>query len=254
MKQSSSWETLTDQEQALAQLEAFCLGAETEEKLWQYCRLLQDYNEHTNLVSNASMPVLLKEHLLDSLQLLPFLDSKADRQTERKAELVDVGSGAGFPGLVLAISNKDLQVTLIDSIGKKCRFLELVCKELDMEDQVQVVPERAEMLGREPAFRESFDFATARAVASLPVVSELCLPFLQVHGLLLAQRSKKQVDLESKKADSDARRIGGRLKEIKYFEPDLLGREFALIVIEKISKTPARYPRSAAEIKKAAKN
>lgn len=254
MTHSSSWKILSDQQQALALLESFCLGSETEEKLWHYCRLLQDYNRHTNLVSNASMEVLLKEHLLDSLQLLSFVKTEAHLQTDKKAELVDVGSGAGFPGLVLAISNQDLNVTLIDSIGKKCRFLELVCSELGLEEQVQVVPERAETLGREPAFRESFDFATARAVASLPVVSELCLPLLHVQGLLLAQRSKKQVDLESKKADSDARRIGGRVKKITYFEPDLLGREFALIIIEKTSKTPARYPRSAAEIKKANKN
>lgn len=204
---------------------------------------------HTNLVANDNLSVLLKEHLLDSMQLLPWL--KPSRSSQLK--LVDIGSGAGFPALVLAICRPDLQVTLLESIGKKCRFLEEAAEELGLDKRVRVICQRAESTAHESRFRERFDFATARAVGSLPMVAELCLPFLKTGGLFLAQRSKRQANEEADYADDYASRLGGHLKEIVNFKPDLLGRELSLLVMEKLKTTPLRYPRTAAEMKKGLK-
>lgn len=244
MSCGASWKDLIDEPEALTELASYGLGSERDDNLLHYCRLLQDYNEHTNLVAKSELPILLKEHLLDALKLLPFISGFPE------SRLIDVGSGAGFPGMVLAIANPQLNVVLLDSIGKKCRFLELVAVELGLQPRLKVVCERAEVLAHRKGERESYDFATARAVGALPVVAELCLPLLDMGGLLLAQRSRKQADEEESIAESCVNRFGGELREVVDFKPDLLGREMTLLVIEKKSKTAPAYPRSAAQINK----
>lgn len=236
-----------NEEEAIAALRAYNLGAEIEAALLKYCSALQEYNEHTNLVANADLPVLLKEHVLDSLSLLPWIRGTAK---DKSAALVDIGSGAGFPGMVLSIAVPSLKTTLIDSIGKKCRFLESAVEELGLQKRVYVQCERAEIIGQDKKFRGQFDFATARAVGALPIVCELALPLLRSGGRLLAQRSKRQAGEEEALADAYASRLGGTLDGIEHFEPDLLGREFSLMVIRKQKPTPAMYPRSAAQMKK----
>jgi 16S rRNA (guanine527-N7)-methyltransferase len=263
----TEWDSIGTDDAAIQSLYKWDLGAEIFSQLFAYCQALQRYNEHTNLVANYESSVLLKEHLLDSLNLLPWTKRRllpvsqnvAKDETESGAEgnvnpanksLIDIGSGAGFPGLVLAIAAPWLRVTLVDSIGKKCRFLESTCAELGLNKQVRVVCERAETIGHDKKFREKFDYATARAVGALPMVAELCLPLLKTGGLLLAQRSKKQALLEAGEAEAYASRLGGNLQETVHFDPDLLGREFSLLVLMKVKTTPRMYPRSAAKMKK----
>lgn len=244
MNQKSTWLSLSSDNPALQALRAVRLAAGIEEQLENYCLSIDEYSRHTNLVGNSSVQILLQEHVLDSLRLLPFVVDKGV-----SLSLIDIGSGAGFPGLVLAIAVPDLHVTLVDSIGKKCRFLEACVSGLDLSSRVEVLQIRAEELAHQPVFREKFDLATARAVAALPVVAELCCPFLKKGGLFLSQRSRKQVESEEDYAQSCVRRFAAELKETIHFEPDLSGRELSLFVFEKTGSTPAAYPRSAAQIK-----
>ena len=263
----TEWDSIGTDDAAIQSLQKWNLDGETLLQLFVYCQALQRYNEHTNLVANSEISVLLKEHLLDSLNLLPWVSRRlrpasqdeAKNQTASGAEgksnsanksLIDIGSGAGFPGLVLAMAAPWLRVTLVDSIGKKCRFLESACAELGLDKRVRVVCERAETIGHDKKYREKFDYATARAVGALPMVAELCLPLLRTGGLLLAQRSKKQALLEAGEAEAYASRLGGNLQETVHFDPDLLGREFSLLVLMKVKTTPRMYPRSAAKMKK----
>lgn len=258
----TEWESLLGEDAAIQALYKWGLAEESLASLYAYCQALQRYNEHTNLVANSEMSVLLKEHLLDALNLLPWIRKQLTQLTEGVKgteelrlehpvkKLIDIGSGAGFPGMVLAIAAPWLQVTLVDSIGKKCRFLESTCEELELGKRVEVLCERAELIGHDRRFREHYDFATARAVAALPMVAELCLPFLKSGGFLLAQRSKKQALLEVGEAEAYSAKLGGKLQDTVYFEPDLLGREFALLILMKVKTTPRIYPRSAAKMKK----
>lgn len=240
-------------------LEAHQLGDSAESALLKYCCALKEYDSHTNLVANSDLQVVLKEHVLDSLRLLNLIKSSfkakfalqegsPESSEKNSLKLVDIGSGAGFPALVLAIAMPNLKVTLIESIGKKCRFLESVAQELDLK-RVRVICDRAEILGHERNLRERFEIATARAVGALPVVAELCIPFLKTGGVLLAQRSKRQALEEASTADAYASRLGAELEDTIHFEPDILGREMSVLLIKKTKSSPQRYPRSAAQMK-----
>lgn len=245
MSKIGRWETLADEPEALAALAAHGLDLDLQEGLFDYCRLLQDFNAHTNLVSDAAMPVLLKQHVLDSLMLLSWFHG----ERQRSSGLIDIGTGAGFPGIVLAVALPFLKVTLIESINKKCDFLETTISELGLSSRARVICGRAETLSHEKSLREKYDFATARAVGALPVVTELCIPFLRVGGLLLAQRSSRQSMVEQPEANSYAHKLGGSLKEAVDFDADLLGRRLSLLVFEKQRSTPPKYARAAAQMK-----
>ena len=233
----------------VAEIERFDLSDEALAKILLFCQELKAYNEHTNLVSNAKLDVVLKEHVLDSLTLLHSIEE------ERSAGLIDIGSGAGFPAMILAIVRPQLRVSLVESIGKKCRFLEQCITTLGLgSNRVRVHCDRAEVLARKKELRETFDYATARAVAALPIVSELTLPFLKVGGVFLAQRSKRQAVQEEEEAEGYISKLGGEIFETEFLPPDLLGRELSIILIEKTKPTPSRFPRSSALIQKDKKN
>ncbi|MBX9573232.1 MAG: 16S rRNA (guanine(527)-N(7))-methyltransferase RsmG [Candidatus Obscuribacterales bacterium] len=239
---------LLDAEDAAAILSAMDqheLNDDSKKQILLFCDELRAYNEHTNLVANANLDVVLKEHVLDSLTLLPSIKKDSD------AKLIDIGSGAGFPGLILAIARPQLKVFLLESIGKKCRFLEKACEKLGLgSKRVHVVCDRAEVLGHSPEYRERFTYATARAVAALPIVAELTLPFLKVGGIFLAQRSKRQVEQEQADAEAYISRLGGRVLRTDLLPEDLIGRQLSVTSIEKDRTTPRRFPRPAAQIQK----
>jgi len=249
----ASWSRLSGEDKALEKLEKYELSEDCLEQLHEYALTLQEYNSHTNLVANADLAVLLKDHILDALQLQPVLrkivQDKKFEESNRTA-LIDIGSGAGFPGMILAITVPFLKVTLLDSIGKKCRFLESAAHKLGLDDRVSVICDRAEVVAHDKRHRERYSFATARAVGALPMVAELCIPFLRYSGYLLAQRSKRQATEEEQIIDAYASRLGGELVSVTHFDPDILGRELSLIQIKKTKTTPPRFPRSAAAMKK----
>ena len=210
------------------------------EKFEIYARLLCEWNEKMNLTAITSPEGIALLHFADSLTLLKSADFKEG------ASFADVGAGAGFPSIPLAIMRPDMRFTLIDSLNKRLTFLETVKTELGLT--FETVHGRAEELGRGVDFREKYDFAAARAVAGLNVLCEYCLPFVRLGGNFLAMKGPSGKD-EAKQAENAIRILGGKIGEIKEFSLEQNTRQ--VVIIEKTSPTPAKYPRQSGKIKKA---
>jgi len=220
-----------------------------------YLKALAAYNENVNLVADASPELVVKRHVLDCLAVVEVLirltgetdgGSVRDPEAQRRT-LIDVGSGAGLPGLIIAIACPGLDVVLLDSIGKKTKFLQQAVKQIGLEKRVSVITGRAEELARSPK-RSSFDFATSRAVGHLGLVSELTLPLLKNRGRLLCQKSRKQVDLEVKELMPVLEELGGSKPEIIVPKLQTGENEHVIVSIEKRKSTRQAYPRIWAEI------
>ncbi|MBQ9988249.1 MAG: 16S rRNA (guanine(527)-N(7))-methyltransferase RsmG [Clostridia bacterium] len=203
---------------------------------------LAAYHEHL-LVVDAEMN-LTAIHDNAQATLLHYLDSASVLRQPglaQNAHLADVGSGAGFPGLVLAVLRPDLKVTLMDALQKRVRFLEDLAGRLSLSN-VRVVQTRAEDAGRNKFFREKFDIVTARAVAALPVLCEYCLPLVKKGGVMIAYKGARAAE-EVAQAEQAVRLLGGSAPQL--IEAALPGRSHHLIQIGKITQTPARFPRKA---------
>ena len=206
------------------------------EKLVRLCDFMVEYNKNVNLTSITEFEEVVVKHFVDSA--LPFFMV----DIPQGSSFIDVGTGAGFPALPLLIVRPDLKGTLCDSLNKRCVYLELVCREIGVS--AEIIHARSEELGRKK--RECFDFATARAVAAMPVLSEYCVPFVRVGGSFIALKSVNE-DIES--AAGTVGKLGGKIELIKdYTIPN--GDSRRLIVVKKISQTPTKYPRSSANISK----
>ena len=202
---------------------------------------LLTWNQRVNLTAIVEPEQIERRHFLDSLSCL---DGCADLlEAHPSARLIDVGSGAGLPGLPLKIAQPALRVTLLDSVGKKTAFLEHLVRQLGLSD-VTISTARAEDLARDPEHRERYDLAVSRAVAGLPALLELTLPFLRVGGRLVAPR---RGDLEAQVAEARraAETLGGRFGST--LPVDLEGPEagYGLVLVDKVGPTPAAYPRRA---------
>lgn len=202
-----------------------------------YKNLIQEVNQVLNLTAIDDDEGIYLKHFYDSLLIAKYLDEGAS--------LADIGSGAGFPGLVLAIARPDLKITCIEPTTKRTNFLTRVCEEANLNN-VSVVNGRAEEVIE--TLRAQFDVVTARAVAYLDILAELCVPFLKVGGLFIAMKGSKGLEeLEtSKKA---LKILGCELKESHFFSDDEMGARYILEIV-KTSHTPKKYPRNYAKIKK----
>jgi len=209
--------------------------------LAQYGQLLLEKNQVMNLTAITDPDQVARLHMLDCAALLGCADLKG------KA-LIDVGTGAGFPGMVLKIMEPTLELTLLDSLEKRLNWLAEVCDELGLNG-VRFVHARAEEQALDPAFREQFDFATARAVASMNTLSEICLPYVKVGGRFLAMKSVDSGE-EINQAAAAVSKLGGRLE--KRFDYVIPGTDVChrVIPVSKISPTPSNYPRRWAKIQK----
>ncbi len=216
------------------------------EKLDTYARLLVEWNEKMNLTAITAPDEVVVKHFADSLTALPLLPEREG------LSLIDVGTGAGFPGIPLAIARPDLRLTLLDSLNKRLTFLQAVCEAVGLA--AQTVHARAEEGGRNPALRERFDVATARAVAALPTLSEYCLPFVKQGGRFIALKGPES-ETEATAAAAGIRLLGGSTPAVHTLQlpaRPLDGLEQAtrrIFVIEKRKPTPAAYPRPTAKIK-----
>lgn len=217
---------------------------EAAEKLDAYAKLLVEWNEKMNLTAITQPEEILVKHFADSLTLLPLLPKGPVR-------LIDVGTGAGFPGVPLKVARPEMNLTLLDSLNKRLVFLEAVCAALGIE--AARVHARAEEGGRQPALRERFEVATARAVASLPTLCEYCLPFVKVGGVFLAMKGPDGPE-EANVAAPAVKLLGGKIREIRSVTLPPLGGEPAgrrcVVVVEKLAPTPERFPRQSAKIAK----
>lgn len=217
--------------------ENFNLTEDQLDKFVTYSNLLKEWNKKMNLTALETDEEIIYKHFLDSLFCL-----KLDLNWQEK-KILDVGTGAGFPGLPLKIYLDSVEVHLLDSLKKRVLFLEEVIKNLNLKN-VFCFHGRAEDFGKNDAFREQYDLVTARAVARLPVLLELCLPFVKKDGFFIALKGPEGINEleESKEALS---LLGGKVHTLKHFIIQGIMQERVLIAFQKTSPTPSKYPRKA---------
>ena len=223
------------------------LSAENIKAFTLYTTLLREWNEKMNLTNITDDEGIAMRHFIDSLTLVSYIEE--EKKTAGKAELslVDVGTGAGFPGIPLKVAMPELRVTLLDSLRKRVRFLETVCETLELSG-IQAVHSRAEDAGHSKTYREQFDVVTARAVAALPVLSEYCLPLVRVGGVFLAM--KGHVDEEVESARKAIVQLGGTIEAVHHFRLPGTDMERSVVIIRKLRQTPPRYPRKSGTAQK----
>lgn len=207
------------------------------QKLERLKSLLLEWNEKINLTAITDPDEVDIKHFLDSATCL------ATGYIKDGAEIIDVGTGAGFPGVPIKILNEDLNITLLDSLNKRIKYLEDVVNRLELKN-VKLVHSRAEDGGANKQYREKYDIALSRAVAAMNVLCEYCLPFVKVGGYFICQKGPAYKE-ELENAAKAIQLLGGKVKEVKSYK--LSGSEIThyIIIIEKVKETPTKYPRKA---------
>lgn len=214
------------------------LTATQQEAFDKYYRLLVEWNEKFNLTAITEYTDVQVKHMIDSLTAAPVLLEAG----VLNKKLIDVGAGAGFPGMPLAIAMPDLYVTLLEATGKKVHFLDHVTRELDLQN-VTCVHGRAEEYARGPKEREQYDFAVARALAPMRTLVEYILPFVKVGGTAIAYKAV-DAEAETRAAKRGIELLGGRVREVMRVKLADLEDVRHLVVIDKIGRTPDIYPRA----------
>lgn len=205
------------------------------EQFYKYMNLLIEWNEKMNLTAITEPKEIILKHFIDSITILKYIDDNS--------KLVDVGTGAGFPGVPLSIMNPTLKITLVDSLNKRLIFLQEVVKELNLKN-IEIVHARAEEFGQNKNCREKFDIATSRAVANLATLSEYLVPLVKIDGKIISMKASN-----AKEEINDAKKaievLGGKIEKIEEFDlPESdIGR--TIIIIDKNKCTPAIYPRKS---------
>ena len=230
-----------------AALMGVSLSENQADQLIRYSELLREWNEKINLTAITEPGEILSKHFLDCLSLIPYLRANFPQN----CTIIDVGTGAGFPGLVLKIAMPELKMVLLDSLQKRVRFLETVCEELSLEDVV-CIHARAEELAHDENYREHFDIATARAVSSLPALAEYCSGYVKSGGEFIAYKGP---GWQEEMAENEAVFEKLRLFFEKSLPIELPGTDLRheLVFFRKKGKLSLQYPRSQSKIKKVTK-
>lgn len=202
----------------------------------KYKDLLLDWNNRINLTSITKEDEIIVKHFIDSIGVLKFVDL-----TNKK--IIDIGTGAGFPGIPLKIVNNSIDMTLLDSLNKRILFLKELVKELNLKN-IQIIHGRAEDYGQNPKFREKYDICISRAVATLSVLSEYCLPFVKIGGHFISLKGPN-IEQEIKEAEKAISVLGGKIEKIENFNLPYLKEQRNIIFIKKIKQCPSNYPRKA---------
>ena len=216
-------------------IDKFNIDSSKKEKFDKYLELLQEWNNKINLTAITDKDGIELKHFYDSLTISEYI--------KPNSSLIDVGTGAGFPGIPLKIKDESIKLTLLDSLNKRLLFLEEVEKELKLEN-VENVHGRAEDIGQEKNFREKFDYATSRAVARLSVLVEYLLPFVKLGGYCICMKGPN-IEEELKDAEKAIKVLGGEIEKIDNFKLENDENERNIIIIKKIKNTPKQYPRKA---------
>ena len=213
------------------------LTPEQIQKFIRYYEMLTEWNEVMNLTAITDYDEVMKKHFIDSLSLVKAYDLSGD------ISVIDIGTGAGFPGLPLKIAFPNLKITLLDSLQKRVNFLNAVIEELSLT-YIETIHGRAEDYAKPSLLREKFDLCVSRAVANMTTLSEFCLPFVKVGGMFISYKSEKITE-EMKQAERAISILGGKVKsqtEIYLPDSDIYRNLFA---IEKVAACPKKYPRKA---------
>ncbi|HEY9526637.1 MAG TPA: 16S rRNA (guanine(527)-N(7))-methyltransferase RsmG [Anaerolineales bacterium] len=203
--------------------------------LHTYEKELLEWNQKFNLTAIRDAESIRTKHFLDSFSCVLAWKSSPPNQ------LIDVGTGAGFPGIPLKILYPNLKLTLVESVGKKAMFCQHIVRVLGLE-QVEVMQARAEDLGQDAGHREKYDWALARAVANLNVLSEYLIPLVRIGGTVLAQKGESG-PAEAQSAEEAMKLLGGKLKQLVPVNLPGVADDRYLVVVEKVAATPPRYPR-----------
>lgn len=214
-------------------------GAELQDmqvqQLLQYKDILLEWNEKINLTAIEEDRDVIIKHYIDSLSILPFLENKNHK-------MIDIGTGAGFPGIPVKVAYDSLDITLLDSLDKRVKFLTEVINSLQLKG-IKAVHGRAEDFGVRLEFREKYDIAVARAVAALPVLLEYCLPFVKVGGIFIAMKGSSTEEVDNSRKALEV--LGGKLEDVKEFTLPFSDMRRNVVLVRKLRQTPTKYPRKA---------
>lgn len=205
------------------------------EKFFDYMNLLLEWNEKINLTAITEPEDIILKHFVDCATILKYIKDED--------KIIDIGTGAGFPGIPLKILNEKLDITLMDSLNKRIIFLNEIINKLDLKNIV-AIHARAEELARNKGYREKFDIATSRAVANLSTLSEYMLPFVKKNGMVISMKGSN-IEEEVKNAKKAIKILGGEIEKIDNFNLANTNNIRNIITIKKVVKTPKEFPRKA---------
>lgn len=203
------------------------------EQFYTYMNLLLEWNEKINLTAITEPEEVILKHFVDSLTISAYI--------KKGSKLVDMGTGAGFPGIPLKILRDDIEITLVDSLNKRINFLNEVIKELELRE-ISTVHARAEEFGQNKKYREKFDIAISRAVANLSTLSEYLVPLVKLEGKIICMKGS-EVKEELENAKNAIKILGGKIEKEESFNLPNSDMKRNLVIIKKIKNTPAKYPR-----------
>ncbi|MBR0427882.1 MAG: 16S rRNA (guanine(527)-N(7))-methyltransferase RsmG [Clostridia bacterium] len=204
-------------------------------KFYKYMNLLLDWNEKINLTAITEINDVILKHFIDSMTVLKYI--------EKEKSIIDVGTGAGFPGIPIAIMDKTKRITLLDSLNKRINFLNEVSHELNINN-IETIHGRAEELGQNKKYREIYDIAVSRAVANMTTLSEYLIPFVKVGGICICMKGP-DIQQEMEQAKFAIKELGGEILNIEEFVLPDSDIERNIAIIKKIKQTPSKYPRKS---------
>lgn len=212
------------------------------DQFMKYKDLIKEWNEKVNLTAIKEDDAIVKKHFIDSLKVFEF------NQIKNAKNIIDIGTGGGFPGIPMKIIKPEINIVLLDSLNKRVNFLNEVINSLKLNN-IKAIHGRAEDFAQERQYREKFDVAVSRAVANLTVLSEYCIPYVKVGGYFVAMKGPA-VEEEIKQSKNAIRLLGGKIEHIEKVQIEDSDLNHNLVIISKISSTNRKYPRKAGTVAK----